>query len=247
MITVVVNGYKGKVGQEIIRAFATSNEVRIVGKSDFDDSLESTIKSSNPQVVIDFTHPDSVFKNAVTILKNGCNAIIGTTGLTAAQRTEIDQISKSNKVGVVIAPNFSIGAILLMQFAAQATKFFPNVEIIEYHHDQKADAPSGTAVATAEYLMKNEVQIASPKIESKEILDGVSRGVNFNNIRIHAVRLPGYVASQEVLIGGQGQRLSIRHDTINREAFIPGILLSVKFIVGKIGLFYGLENIIFSL
>jgi 4-hydroxy-tetrahydrodipicolinate reductase len=151
-----------------------------------------------------------------------------------------------NGVGVLIAPNFCIGAVLMTKFAAEAAVYLPDVEIVEYHHDQKADAPSGTAIYTAEYINSKTGKTNPPALKSKEMLSDNSKGACIGNIRIHAVRLPGFVASQEVILGGMGHTLKIRHDTTSRASFMPGILHAIKNIIGKSGLFYGLETLLFQ-
>jgi 4-hydroxy-tetrahydrodipicolinate reductase len=244
MIRVIVNGSNGQMGKEIIRALVKNNEIDLVGQTGRNDNLESEIKSKKAQVVVDFTHPSVVFGNIKTIINSGAHAVVGTTGLKEDQKTEINKLAKNSRLGVLIAPNFSIGAILMMKFAAEAANYLPYVEIIEYHHNQKADSPSGTAVKTAEFINSAAGITNPPIIESKEQFDLPSRGAKIGNIRIHAVRLPGFIASQEVLLSENGQTLKIRHDTINRESFIPGVLLGIKNIMNYEGLIDGLEHIL---
>ena len=246
MIKVVVNGCNGMMGREIINAVELDNELELAGKVSSKDNLKDILIATKPDVVIDFTNPEAAYKNAEIIISSKCNGIIGTTGITADQRDQLRIMALKNNAGVLIAPNFCIGAVLMMKLAAEAAKYLPNVEIIEYHHDQKADAPSGTAITTAEYINKAVTATNAPAISSKEILNENSQGARVGNIRIHAVRLPGFVASQEVILGEKGQTLKIRHDTINRDAFMPGILCSSKKIIGKKGLFYGLESLLFQ-
>jgi 4-hydroxy-tetrahydrodipicolinate reductase len=244
MIKVVVNGYRGNIGSEIVSSIESDSEMTLVGKTNSDDDLESVIKLKKPDVVIDFTNPSVAYENALIIISNGANAVIGTTGITSEQRDVLNRVALENKTAILIAPNFCIGAILMMRFAAEAAKYLPNVEIIEYHHDNKADAPSGTAITTAEFINTFAGQTNPPKMKSKEYLSEPSQGALIGNIRIHSIRLPGFVASQEVILGEKGQTLKIRHDTINRESFMPGILYATKTIIGKTGLFYGLETIL---
>ncbi len=233
------------MGREIVRAVSLDEDLELAGKCGSKDNLSILLESIKPDIVIDFTRPEAAFTNAETILYQGCHAIIGTTGITAEQRSELESLALKKGVAVLIAPNFCIGAVLMMKFAAEAAKYMPNVEIIEYHHDQKADAPSGTAITTAEYIINHAGETNPPFVVSKEVLSGNSQGANMGNIRIHAVRLPGYVASQEVIFGDKGHTLKIRHDTINRESFMPGILQAAKKIGDKSGMFYGLETLIF--
>jgi 4-hydroxy-tetrahydrodipicolinate reductase len=232
------------MGKEVIGALQNNREIALVGQTGRNNDLAAEIAAKHAQVVVDFTHPSVVFKNIVTIVQSGAHAVAGTTGLDEKQKHEIDCLARRHKRAVLVAPNFSIGAILMMKFAAEAAKYMPHVEIVEYHHDQKADAPSGTAIHTAEYIASLAGTTKASAVESKELLEVPSRGAAIGNIRIHAVRLPGYVASQEVILGDNGQTLKIRHDTINRESFLPGILLAIKEISKYEGLIYGLENLL---
>jgi 4-hydroxy-tetrahydrodipicolinate reductase len=247
LIRVVVNGSNGKMGRAIVAATKLDNEMQLAGEANSKDNLSDVVKHIKPDVVIDFTNPNVAFRNAEIIASCKCNGIIGTTGITSEQRTALHEIALKNGIGLLIAPNFCIGAVVMMKLAAEAAKYLPNVEIIEYHHDHKADAPSGTAITTAEYINDaNANGINPPAVQSSELLNDNSQGAKIGNIRIHAVRLPGFVASQEVILGGEGQTLTIRHDTINRESFIPGIVYAVKNIIGKKGLIYGLEKLLFQ-
>ncbi|HMA65138.1 MAG TPA: 4-hydroxy-tetrahydrodipicolinate reductase [Chitinispirillaceae bacterium] len=247
MIRVLVNGSSGKMGRAIVTAIKLDNEIQLAGEANSKDNLSDIIKQTKPDIVVDFTTPHTAFRNAETIASCKCNGIIGTTGITSDQRTALHEIALKNGRGILIAPNFCIGAVVMMKLAAEAAKYLPNVEIIEYHHDHKADAPSGTAITTAEYINDANVnKINAPAVQSSELLNDRSQGAKIGNIRIHAVRLPGFIASQEVILGGEGQTLTIRHDTINRESFIPGIIYAVKNIIDKKGLIYGLEKLLFQ-
>jgi 4-hydroxy-tetrahydrodipicolinate reductase len=243
VIRVIVNGFNGKVGKEIVKALTDNNEIILAGQTGRNDNLENEIKSKKAQVVVDFTHPSVVYNNIRTIIKSGAHAVVGTTGLKEEQKIEINKMAKDCGLGVLIAPNFCIGAVLMMKFAAEAAKYLPYVEIIEYHHNQKADAPSGTSVKTAEFINSVVGKTNPPTIESKEDF-GSPLGAKIGNIRIHSIRLPGFIASQEVILGENGETLKIRHDTINRESFIPGILLGIKNIMNYEGLVDGLEQIL---
>lgn len=243
-IKIIVNGCKGKMGQAAIAAVDADQELQLVGQADIGDDLGDLIKKTKADVVIDFTNPAARMQNVRTIIENGADAVIGTTGFTEEDLRIVDGESKKLKKGVLIAPNFGIGAVLMMQFAAQAAKYMPSVEIVEYHHDHKADAPSGTAIKTAQLINETIGQTNPPAVESSEFLPERSQGAKMGNIRIHAVRLPGFVATQEVMLGAPGQRLILRHETINRESFMPGVLLACKKITGKIGLIYGLEKLL---
>jgi 4-hydroxy-tetrahydrodipicolinate reductase len=244
MLKILVNGAKGKMGQTVAAAVQADAELELVGQTDSGDDLVSAIKKSGAQIVVDFTHPSARMANVRAIINNGAQAVIGTTGFTDEDLKTVDAESKKLKRGVLIAPNFAIGAVLLMQFAAQAARYMPAVEIVEYHHDHKADAPSGTALKTAQLINETVGRTDPPTVESKEFLAERSQGAKLGNVRIHAVRLPGFVATQEVLLGAQGQRLVLRHETLNRESFMPGVLLACKKITGRVGLIYGLEKLL---
>ena len=244
MLKILVNGAKGKMGQTVVAAVQTDAELELVGQTDAGDDMAGAIKKSAAQIVVDFTQPDTRLASVRAIINNGAQAVVGTTGFTEEDLKTIDAESKKLKRGVLIAPNFAIGAVLLMQFAAQAVRYMPSVEIIEYHHDHKADVPSGTAIKTAQLINETVGETMPPAVESKEFLPERSQGARLGNIRIHAVRLPGFVATQEVMLGAQGQRLILRHETINRESFMPGVLLACKKITGQVGLIYGLEKLL---
>jgi 4-hydroxy-tetrahydrodipicolinate reductase len=244
MLKILVNGAKGKMGQETVKAIRADKELSLVGETDQGDDLGAAIKKFGAQVVVDFTNPAVRMEVITIILNSGVRAVVGTTGFTPEDLKTIEKLCQKNKTAALIAPNFSIGAVLMMQYAAQAAKYLPQVEIIEYHHDQKADAPSGTAIKTAQLINEAIGKTLEPKVQSKEMLKEPSLGAKVGNIRIHAVRLPGFVASQEVIFGGQGQTLKIRHDTINRECFMPGVILACKKIISLQGLIYGLEKIL---
>lgn len=243
-ISILVNGALGKMGQACIAAIEADKDLTLVGKADKGDDLVKLIRETKAQIVVNFTHPSVRMDNVRDIVTGGAIAVVGTTGYTEAELAEIDALCKKHNTAALIAPNFGIGAVLMMQFAAQAAKYMPQVEIIEYHHDQKADAPSGTAIKTAQLINEAVGATQPPKVESEEMLGLRSQGAKVGNIRIHAVRLPGFVASQEVILGGQGQRLLLRHETINRESFMPGVVLACKKILGKKGLVYGLEKLL---
>ncbi|RAP36130.1 4-hydroxy-tetrahydrodipicolinate reductase [Candidatus Marinamargulisbacteria bacterium SCGC AAA071-K20] len=244
MTTVIINGYLGKMGTEAVKAVTADANLTLVAQTDKNDSLSEVIQAKNPDVVVDLTHPSTIFENCKSILKSA-HAVIGTTGLTTEQLTNLDTLAKDNNKGVFVIPNFAIGAILMMKFAKEASKYMERVEIIEYHHDKKADAPSGTAIKTAELIAEGNSEINSTPLDETEIIEG-ARGATKNNIPIHSVRLPGHVADQSVIFGAQGQKLTLSHDTISREAFMPGLIVCIKKIGATTGLTYGLENILFS-
>jgi 4-hydroxy-tetrahydrodipicolinate reductase len=241
-INVIVNGAKGKMGSECVRAVLADAELHLVGQVDVGDDLAGLIKATSAQVVVDFTHPSVAYENVLKIIGAGARPVIGTTGFTVAQIDEIKKLSREKKLGGLIAPNFSIGAVLMMKFAAEAARYLPQVEIIEKHHDNKADAPSGTAIQTAEKIVAAQ-KILGPKVKSKETIAG-SLGGDYQNIRIHSIRLPGFVADQDVILGGLGQRLTISHETIDRAAFMPGVVLACKKVISIHELVYGLENLL---
>ncbi len=244
-VKVLVNGAAGKMGQETVKAINADPELKLVGERDKDTDLWATLKVSKPDVVVDFTTPGVVYENAVTIIDLGIRPVIGTTGLTAQQIADLQQRCVEKKLGGLIAPNFSLGAVLMMQFASMAVRYLPDVEIMEFHHPAKLDAPSGTALRTAELIAAAREQ-APQKSASQESVQG-ARGADYQTIPIHAIRLPGLVASQEVLFGGQGETLSIRHDTIHREAFMPGVRLACKKVMELDYLALGLDKLLFDL
>ncbi len=241
-IAVLVNGAKGKMGQEVVKAVQAEEDLQLVGATDLGDRLDEAIRSARPAVVVDFTHPSSAYANTETILRCGARPIVGTTGLDADGIRRLQDLAKSLGLGGLIAPNFAIGAVLLMRFAAEASRFLPDVEIIELHHDQKADAPSGTAIKTAELIAAKRGASRPPARETQSIA-GV-RGGRCHGIPIHSVRLPGFVAHEEVILGGVGQVLTLRHDSISRTSFMPGVVLAIRKAPGLRELHYGLETIL---
>ena len=245
MIKVAVCGALGRMGQEVVQAVETAEDMELVAKIDIAaDNMYRTIEEAarveDIDLLIDFTQPKSIYENALYCLNNGIKIVIGTTGLSDEQISSLKELSEKNKVSCFIAPNFSTGAVLMMMFAKQAAKYFDNAEIIELHHNQKKDAPSGTAVKTA--LMMSEVNpdFASGNCPETETIKGSRGGTSYSNIHIHSVRMPGYIASQEVLFGASGQTFKIRHDSMNRECYMPGVLMAV---MKQPEFVYGLENI----
>ena len=243
-IKVAVLGAKGRMGAESVKAIKAASDLELVAELDLGDSLE-TLKSNGAQVIIDFTHPDAVMKNLEFSINNGINVVVGTTGFDERRLHQVqDWLNSNPKVGAVIAPNFGLGAVLMMQFAAKAARYFESVEIVELHHPEKADAPSGTAARTAELITQERVAAKLPAMPDKTStsLPG-ARGAKVGDIPIHSVRLRGLVAHQEVLLGDQGETLSIRHDSIDRTGFMPGVLLAVREVVNRPGLTFGLEHL----
>jgi 4-hydroxy-tetrahydrodipicolinate reductase len=242
MIKVGVLGARGRMGSEVVKAVTDAPDLELVAALDLGDSLDALV-SNGAQVVVDFTTPDSVMANLEFLIANNINAVIGTTGFDDARIAKIKSLLASSKSGVLIAPNFAIGAVLMMEFATKAAKYFESAEIIELHHPNKVDAPSGTAARTAELMAKSRKEaglVPMPDATSTS-LDG-ARGATVGDIPVHSVRLRGLVAHQEVLLGGIGETLTIRHDSIDRVGFMPGVLLGVRQVVTHPGLTFGLEN-----
>ncbi len=241
-IRVLVNGARGKMGQEVTKAIKNAPDLILVGETNKEDDLNGAIASYQAQVVVDFTLPDVVFDNTRTILGAGAHPVIGTSGLSLEQMEELQQLAASKKLGGIIAPNFSIGIALMNKYAQDCARYFSEVEIIECHHAAKVDAPSGTALQTAQLIAAVKAQSQSNPAE-KETLPGV-RGGRYQGIPIHSVRLPGLLAQQIVLFGGQGQTLSLRHDALSRETYMPGVCLACRKVLELDKLVYGLEQIL---
>ncbi|MGI6796243.1 4-hydroxy-tetrahydrodipicolinate reductase [Gordonia sihwensis] len=242
-IRVGVLGSNGKVGKAIVEGVEASAETVFTVGVDKGDPLSAFVDSQT-RVVVDFTHPDVVMDNLEFLIENGIHAVVGTTGFTAERLDTVrGWVEQNPGVGVLIAPNFAIGAVLSMHFAQQAARFFESAEVIELHHPHKADAPSGTAGRTAQLIAAARAEAglgASPDATSTG-LEG-ARGADVDGVRVHSVRLAGLVAHQEVLFGTQGETLTIRHDSIDRNSFVPGVLLGVREIVDRPGLTVGLET-----
>lgn len=243
-IKVGVLGSAGKVGQAIVAAVEAADDLTYTVGVDKGDALEF-LTDTDTQVVVDFTHPDVVMDNLKFLIGNGIHAVVGTTGFTDERLDTVrGWLADSPGTGVLIAPNFAIGAVLLMKFAAQAARFYDSVEVIELHHPHKADAPSGTAYRTAALVAQARADAGvgpSPDATSEE-LDG-ARGATVDGVRVHSVRLAGLVAHQEVLLGTEGETLTIRHDSLDRSSFAPGVLLGVREIASRPGLTVGLEEL----
>ncbi|MFL0578440.1 4-hydroxy-tetrahydrodipicolinate reductase [Dietzia sp. 179-F 9C3 NHS] len=238
-----VLGARGKVGTAICEAVREAEDLELVAEVDQGDPIGS-LTEAGAQVVVDFTHPDVVMDNLEYCVSHGIHAVVGTTGFTEERLDTLRGWLDANPgTGVLVAPNFAIGAILMMRFAAQAAKFFPSAEIVELHHPNKADAPSGTAQRTAEMMGAARAEAGlppAPDATSQE-LEG-ARGADVDGVRVHSVRLTGLVAHQEVLLGTQGETLTIRHDSLDRSSFAPGVLLGVRSIVDAPGLTVGLDT-----
>lgn len=264
MIRVGVIGANGKMGREVCRAVAGDPELRLVAAVDvsgagelvgplidhpevgirLSDELEM-LTEAEVDVAVDFTHPETVMNNVRWCVRHAVHCVVGTTGLATADLDEIRRLieEEGSESNVFVAPNFAIGAVLMMRFAATASQFLPTSEIVELHHSGKADAPSGTALKTAEEIVKGRAGGEAVVSGSVESVPGV-RGGDVAGIRIHSVRLPGLLAHQEVILGGPGQTLTIRHDSYDRASFMPGVLLAVKQVATHPGLTYGLENLL---
>jgi len=260
-ITVVVHGALGKMGREVMAAVCRAPDMEVVGAVDIQAAREhldlpdtlrkvplssdlgSLLQDCHPQVLVDFTIAEASVSSARLAAKQGVNLVIGTSGLSSDDIKEIDQLCQANKVGAVVAPNFTIGAAVLLNAVKAAAKLFDYVDIIEMHHPEKADAPSGTALATARAMLQSRGKPFLYSKTKKETLSG-TRGGEVEGITIHSIRLPGFVASQEVVFGGQGQTLSIRHDTIGRECYMPGVILAIREVVKRQSLVYGLDALL---
>ncbi len=260
-IRVCVAGACGKMGKEVVKAVTAVEGLAVVAAVDMacagedigvlagigplgvavESDLAAALTRSGAQVLADFTMPSAVMGNLRTAIPLRVAPVVGTTGITADGLHELRRLATEAETPVFIAPNFAIGAVLMMQFAQQAARYFDYAEVIEFHHEKKLDAPSGTALRTAE-LMRDaaEGRLTQP---AQAEMGEASRGLAVGNIRVHAVRVPGMVASQEVLFGGLGQTLTIRHDTINRESFMPGVVLALRKVLALHGVVVGLENI----
>jgi 4-hydroxy-tetrahydrodipicolinate reductase len=269
-IPVVVNGAAGKMGLEVIKAVAGAKDMVLLGAIDRNphiqgqdigeiagcgpleipvlNDLQATLAMASQEkqlsVMVDFTHPDSVYENVRSAIAYGVRPVVGTTGLSDQQMRELTEFADKASTGCLLIPNFSIGVVLMQQAAIQAAKYFENVEIIELHHNQKADAPSGTAVQTAHLLGELGQTFNPPLVTETEKISGARGAIANENIRIHSVRLPGFIAHQEILFGAPGQIYTLRHDTMDRACYMPGVLLAIRKILALKSLIYGLEKIL---
>ena len=253
MIKVLVNGALGRMGKTVCGAVKADNELELVGAVDMfegeveglkvETNLDAALKKFSPDVMVDFTRPNVVFQNVMTALENKVSPVVGTTGLSDEAKEKIRELAEKNSTPAFIAPNFALGAVLMMLIAQKVAKYMPDVEIIELHHDKKLDAPSGTAELTAKMISEVRPSHKQGHPEEVERLPHV-RGAEVDGIRIHSVRLPGYVAHQEVIFGGLGQTLTIRHDSTGRDSFMPGVVLACKKVRGLSGLTVGLDKIL---
>lgn len=248
MIKVAVCGAYGKMGQEVCQAVENDESMKLVCKIDIHGEAYRTIEEAKRyteiDVLVDFTQPKSIYENAKYCLKNGINIVIGTTGLKDDEIDYLKKLSNDYKTGCFIAPNFSTGAVLMMMFSQMAAKYFDNAEIIELHHNQKKDAPSGTAIKTALMMSQAKESFKKGNCEETETIEGSRGGTSYSDIQIHSVRMPGYIASQEVIFGSSGQIFKIRHDSMDRKCYMGGVLLAIKHVAEKKDFIYGLENIL---
>ena len=269
-IPVVVNGALGKMGREVIKAVSQAEDMMLLGAVDLNpeymgqdigeiigigalevpvlNDLQSVLVLATQEkvqgVMVDFTHPDSVYENTRSAIAYGVRPVVGTTGLSDEQLQDLSEFAEKASTGTLIIPNFSIGIVLLQQAAITASQYFDHVEIIELHHDRKADAPSGTAIKTAQMLAEMGKSFNPAKVASKETITGARGGTAPSNIPIHSVRLPGLIAHQEVLFGAEGQLYTLRHDTSDRSCYMPGVLLAIRKVTDLTSLVYGLEKIV---
>src|ERR1700677_903818 len=240
---VAVLGAKGKVGSTMVGAVQAAEDLTLSAEVDAGDSL-SLLTEGNTEVVIDFTHPDVVMGNLEFLIGNGIHAVVGTTGFTAERLQKVESwLADNPNTSVLIAPNFAIGAVLSMHFAKQAAPFFDSAEVIELHHPHKADAPSGTAARTAALIAESRKDLPRNPDATTSSLPG-ARGANVEGVPVHSVRLAGLVAHQEVLFGTTGETLTIRHASIDRTSFVPGVLLAVRRVAENPGLTIGIESLL---
>ena len=239
---VIVNGAHGKMGILACKTLQEHPGFELVASLARDDNLQAAITETRAQIVIDLTRADCVYENSLTIINQGAHPVIGTSGLLEEQIQTLRQLCEEKKLGGIIVPNFSISAVLMMRFAADAARLLPEVEIIEAHHPQKWDAPSGTAIKTAE-LIAAARRLAKAKLPLKELLPG-ARGATHHDINIHSLRLPGILARQQVIFGNLGETLTITHDTIDRSSFMPGLILACQKVQQLDTLYYGLEHLL---
>jgi len=240
---VVVAGASGRMGRAVVEAVSAADDMEFVGGAGRSDDLAAVIERVRPTVLVDFTVPEAVLDHIRIGLAAGIPMVVGTTGLTADDVGQVDEEARRRGVGLVIEPNFSLGAVLMARFAREAARWFPHAEIVEFHHEGKHDAPSGTAMRTAEAIATVR-PAASVSSENRLELATGARGGLHAGVRIHSVRLPGHVAHQEVIFGSDGEALRIRHDTVDRRAFMPGVLLAVRRVGGLRGV-HRLEDLLF--
>lgn len=245
MIEVGVVGAAGRMGSAVVRAVDESDDLHLAAVVDIGDSLDR-LQAAGVRVAVDFTTPDAVMGTLRHCVAHGIHVVVGTTGFTEERLAEVrDLLSAHPDVGVVIAPNFALGAVLLMRFAREAAPYFESVEVIELHHPDKLDAPSGTATHTAEVIAaaRRAAGVGPSPDATSQAREG-ARGADVGGVRVHAVRVRGHVAHEEVLLGNPGEVLTLRHDSLDRESFMPGVLLAVRAVASRPGLTIGLEDLL---
>ncbi|MHA6259657.1 4-hydroxy-tetrahydrodipicolinate reductase [Sporosarcina sp. CAU 1771] len=263
-IKVAIAGARGRMGTAAVQAIKEASDMELVAILDYKyegmyfdgnevnselrgvpiyESLDALGNDLKPDVLLELTNPETVYKNIVDSFSNGIRPVVGTSGLSMKHVAELADLANNKKIGGIIAPNFSIGAVLMMKFSAMAARYLGDIEIIEMHHDQKLDAPSGTAMKTAEMIMDVREAHIQGHPDEKELEPG-ARGADIDGMKIHSVRLPGFLAHQQVLLGSPGEMLTLRHDSFDRKCFMPGVLLSIREVMERESLVYGLENII---
>ena len=249
-ITVAVSGALGRMGREVVAAVSAEPDLQLVAETDRDDNLGDVLGRTKPSALVDFSVPEAVMGNIEAALVAHVVPIVGTTGLSPGDVAHVRDLCRRHGCGALIAPNFAIGAVLMMQFARLAAKHMPDAEIIEMHHEKKLDAPSGTAAKTAEMIAEGRAGAAPTPLpaDAFEKIPGSRGGKGVGDVPVHSVRLPGFVASQMVIFGGLGQTLTLRHDSIDRKSFMPGVLLAVRHAPALAAnggeLVYGLENLL---
>jgi 4-hydroxy-tetrahydrodipicolinate reductase len=240
-----VLGAKGRMGQTVCDAVREADGLEVAAALDVADSLDELV-AAGVQVVVDFTTPDAVMSNIEFCVQHALHVVVGTTGFDAARLAQVESwVANAPTVGVVIAPNYGIGAVLMMAFAEKAARYFESAEIVELHHPRKVDAPSGTSQRTAELIAaaRRDAGLGDMPDATSSGLDG-ARGADVDGVHVHAVRLAGLVAHQEVLFGGHGETLTLRHDSLDRVSFMPGVLLAVRQVASRPGLTVGLERLL---
>jgi 4-hydroxy-tetrahydrodipicolinate reductase len=241
-IRVAVNGAKGRMGREVVGAVQRAADLKLVAACDLGDDLGAALRREQAEVAVDFTHPHSARDNTLAILEAGASPVVGTTGFGSEDLAVIEKRCRELKRGAVIAPNFALGAVLLIKLSEIAARWLPDCEIIELHHEAKADAPSGTAVLTAQKIAA--ARAAAPAAKPAPTGHPEARGYVLRDIPVHSVRLPGLLAHQEVIFGAAGQSLRLSHDTIDRSCYMPGVLLAIRRVRSLEGLVVGLEKLL---
>lgn len=263
-IKVVIAGARGRMGVEAVKAIQNTADLELVAVLDYKNeglclhveevndngvgipiytSFDLLVGETRPDVLLDLTTPDVVFDHMYQAIQHGIRPVVGTSGLQPGDIEKLTNFAREQEVGGIIAPNFSIGAVLAMKFSAMAARYLDDVEIIEMHHDGKVDAPSGTAVKTAEMISVVRNAHTQGHEDEQELMKG-ARGADVEGMKIHSVRLPGLLAHQQVLLGGEGEVLTLRHDSFNRSSFMPGVIMSIRRVMTETELIYGLENIL---